>query len=79
MLLSICKFLRLIYHRTEIGWGREGGESVEITIKGEAKEIAALVLAVQERHSEPTQVKIELDHKRVAQSVFEATRDTNEA
>lgn len=29
--------------------GLEGGESVELTIKGEAKEIAALVWELQER------------------------------
>ena len=29
--------------------GREGGETMELTIKGEAKEIAALVVELQER------------------------------
>lgn len=28
---------------------REGGETMELTIKGDAKEIAALVVALQER------------------------------
>lgn len=49
---------------------------MEATIKGQPEEIAALVLAVQERRE--YEVRLEPDVKKITQAVIEAARATSE-
>lgn len=52
----------------------KGGDGMEIIIKGEPKEIAALVVAIQERRLR--KIRIKMDGKKVARVVSGAIRDT---
>lgn len=56
--------------------GRRGGDFLEVIIRGEAKEIAALVLAVQERQFQELQIKV--DGKAISKVVPGAIRDMPE-
>ena len=47
------------------GQGRKEADQMEVIIKGEAQEIAALVLAVQERRGQP----ITMDPKSLLQAI----------
>lgn len=53
---------------------REGVRGVEVTIRGAPEEIAALVLAVQERQSVGIGVKSPIET--IAQAVWKAMSDT---
>ena len=61
--------------------GRRDDGSMKIVIEGEPKEIAALVLEVQERREKTRvhMVSFEADIDRVANSFCEAIRDTAQA
>ena len=59
-------FPLLFYHRRQEGGKKEGGAiGMEVVLKGEAKEIADLVLALQGQQS----TCLQMDTKAVAQSI----------
>lgn len=58
---------------------RKGKEILKITIEADAKEIAALVLALQERREFPTEIQCEFDGKQIIESALATIRDMREA
>ena len=67
-----CK--RSPVQRVKNGFGMKGGDGMEIIIKGEPEEIAALVVAIQERRLR--KIRIKMDGKKVARVFSGAIRDT---
>ncbi len=52
---------------------------MNVILEGEVKEIAALVLAIQERQDgKPATLKLRLDGKEIVKSSLEAIRDKHE-
>ena len=58
---------------------RKGKEILKITIEADAKEIAALVLALQERREFPKELKLELGGKQIIEPALATIRDMREA
>lgn len=50
---------------------------MKVIMEGDAKEIAALVLAIQERQS--AELELTLDGEKLSQALFGASHDTPEA